>query len=86
MIDLLAARLPDRTIHTVGDAAYAAGAWRGLPARITLTSRLRSNAANFAPAPPRTGRRGRPAKWGQRLGALAQIATDPPPRGLRRAL
>jgi SRSO17 transposase len=80
MIDLLAARITDRTIHTVGDAAYATGAARGLPARVTLTSRLRSNAALYARTPPRTGSRGRPAKWGKRLAGLAQIATDPATR------
>lgn len=80
MIDLLAERLEVHTIHTVGDAAYASGASRGLPRRVTLTSRLRSNAALFARTPPRTGKRGRPAKWGQRLESLAQIATDPATR------
>ncbi len=77
LIDLLAARLPGRRIHVVGDAAYATEAWRGLPATVTVTSRLRSNAAIYAPAPEPTGKRGRPRKWGQRLGKLAQIATDP---------
>ncbi len=77
MIDLLAARLTGRRIDLVGDAAYASGAWRGLPGRVTTTSRLRSNAALYAPAPPRTGKRGQPAKWGKKLGSLAQIATDP---------
>jgi predicted RNA-binding Zn ribbon-like protein len=33
----------------------------------TITTRLPANAALFAPAPPHTGRRGRPAKKGQRL-------------------
>src|SRR5208283_4082215 len=32
MIELLAARLPDRQIDVVGDAAYATEAWRGLGA------------------------------------------------------
>ena len=77
LIDLLAARLGDRAIDVVGDAAYATSAARGLPARVTLTSRLRSNAAIYAPAPPRTGKRGRPATWGQKLPKLAQIAADP---------
>jgi len=77
MIDLLAGRLAGRTIHTVGDAAYATSASRSLPARVTLTSRLRSNAALYERTPPRTGKRGRPARWGRRLGTLAQIATDP---------
>jgi SRSO17 transposase len=76
MTDLLATRISARTIHTVGDAAYATAASRGLSARVTLTSRLRSNAAIYAPKPPRTGKRGQPAKWGKRLGTLAQIATD----------
>jgi SRSO17 transposase len=80
LIDLLAARLPGRTIHVVGDAAYATEAWRRLPANVTITSRLRSNAALFAPAPPPTGKRGRPAKWGERLGSLQQIAADPATR------
>lgn len=77
MIDLLCARLAGRQIDLVGDSAYATSAWRGLPARVTVTSRLRSNAALYAPAPPRTGKRGRPATWGKKLAALAQIATDP---------
>ncbi len=77
MVDLLATRLTDRTIHVVGDAAYATSASRGLSARVTMTSRLRANAALYAPAPPRTGKRGRPATWGKRLASLAQIATAP---------
>ena len=77
MIDLLAARLPGRRIDVVGDAAYATEAWRGLPAQVTVTSRLRANAAIYQPAPERTGKRGRPRKWGRRLGKLAEIAIDP---------
>jgi hypothetical protein len=77
MLDLLAARLAGRTIHLVGDAAYATAAWRGLPSHLTLTSRLRSNGVIFKPAPPRTGKQGRPATWGKRLPTLTQIATGP---------
>ena len=77
MVDLLAARLPGRHIDVVGDAAYATEAWRGLPGRVTITSRLRSNAAVYDLRPPRTGKRGRPRKWGRRLPSLAEIATDP---------
>ena len=40
----------------------------------TITTRLPSNAALYAPAPPRTGRRGRPHKKGHRLGALGELA------------
>ena len=77
MLDLLAARLAERKIDLVGDAAYATEAWRGLDGRVTITSRLRSNAAIYAPAPAPTGKQGRPRKWGQRLPRLARIALDP---------
>jgi hypothetical protein len=77
MIDLLAARLPGWQIHEVGDAAYAAKAWQGLPGNVTMTSRLRSNAALYAPKPPPTGKRGQPRNWGARLPSLKLIALDP---------
>jgi SRSO17 transposase len=76
LVDLLAARL-GRRIHVVGDAAYATAAWQGLSATVTVSSRLRSSAALYAPKPPPTGKRGRPRKWGERLGSLTQIAADP---------
>ena len=37
---------------------------------------MRSNAAIYAPTPPRAGKRGQPAKWGKRLPTLTQFATD----------
>lgn len=77
MVCLLAAQLAGRRIDVVGDAAYATGSWRGVPGGVTVTSRRRHDAAIYARRPPRTGRRGRPAKWGQRLPRLAQIALDP---------
>jgi DDE superfamily endonuclease len=77
LIDLLAERLADRKLDLVGDAAYASEAWRGLPRHVTLTSRLRSNAALYGRTPPRTGKAGQPRKWGERLAGLAQIALDP---------
>ena len=77
MIDLLAARLADRQLDVTGDAAYATEAWRALPGRVMITSRLRSNAALYQHQPPRTGTRGRPRKWGKRLASLAEIATSP---------
>jgi len=77
MIDLLAARLAGRKINVVGDAAYASEAWRGLGARVTITSRLRANAALYERQPPRSGKKGRPRKWGERLAGLAKIAGDP---------
>jgi len=76
MVDLIAARFPDRKLHVVGDSAYGSGAWRALGAQVTLTVRPRKDAALYAPAPPRTGKRGRPALKGARLPSLAQIALD----------
>ena len=77
MVDLIAARFPDRRLHVVGDSAYGSGAWRGLGAHVTLTVRPRKDAALYKLAPPRTGKQGRPALKGARLPSLAQIALDP---------
>ena len=62
---LLAQEFPDRCIHAVGDAAYHGTAL--LVERSTVTTRLPANAALYAPAPPRTGNRGRPRLKGHRL-------------------
>jgi hypothetical protein len=72
----IADRYPDRKIHVTGDAAYISKSLRQLPARITWTSRLRSNAALFDFAPPKTGLRGRPKSKGDRLPKLAEIANN----------
>jgi hypothetical protein len=74
MVDLPATVLPDRTVHAVGDALYRGPAWRGLPARVTFTTRPAANAVLYGPEPPRTGRRGHPAWKGERLGTAAEIA------------
>lgn len=73
-VDSLATVLPDRRLHVVADAAYAGKELSGLPGRITWTTRLRKDAALFAPTPPRTGKPGRPRKKGGRLPSLAQLA------------
>jgi hypothetical protein len=65
MLTVLRKAFPHKRIHLVGDAAYHGGPL--LVAGTTLTTRLPANAALSAPAPPRTGRRGRPAKKGKRL-------------------
>ena len=72
LILLLAQEFPDRCIHAVGDAAYHGKAL--LVERTTVTTRLPANAALYAPAPPGTGRRGRPRLKGDRLGTPAEIA------------
>jgi len=74
LIVMLAGRLDDRRVHVVADAAYASRALRGLPANVTVTVRMRANAAIQGPQPPRTGKRGRPRLQGDRLGTLGELA------------
>jgi hypothetical protein len=74
LIDMILARFPAPIGELVMDGAYATKAWRGLPDRVSVTTRMRSNAAVFKLAPPRTGKRGRPALKGARLASLAQLA------------
>ena len=74
LIDTLSRRWPGRRIHVVADAAYATRELRGLPARVTVTSRLRRNAVLYDLAPARTGKRGRPRLKGKRLGTPADLA------------
>jgi DDE superfamily endonuclease len=76
LIDMVLERLPTRVLELVMDGAYATKTWRGLPDHVTVTTRMRSNAAVFALAPPRTGKRGRPALKGARLASLAQLAAS----------
>jgi hypothetical protein len=70
----IADAVPGRRIHLVADSAYAGRILRGLPDRITWTTRLRSNAALWQLAPPRTGKRGRPRLRGDRLPKLVDLA------------
>jgi hypothetical protein len=74
LVDLLTDAFPTRRVHVVADNAYRGPAWRRLPATVTFTTRLAANAALYAPRPPRTGRRGRPALKGPRLGTPADLA------------
>jgi len=76
LVEMVIKRFPTRAIELVMDGAYATKAWRGLPDRVTVTTRMRANAAVFALAPPRTGKRGRPALKGARLASLAQLAAS----------
>jgi hypothetical protein len=74
LLRFLAACHHGRRIHVVGDAAYHGKSLRDLPATCTFTTRLPAPAALYKLAPPRTGKRGRPALKGGRLGTPAQLA------------
>jgi hypothetical protein len=75
LVALICARLPERRIHLVCDAAYAGKALAGLPAQVTVTTRLRCDAALYQLAPPRkAGQRGRPRVKGERLADLETLA------------
>jgi len=74
--------LPDRAIVVVADSGYAAIALRArcahLAQPIAMITRLRLDAALYAPAPPRqAGQRGRPRKKGARLPTRAARRADP---------
>jgi DDE superfamily endonuclease len=71
---LLASRYPDRAVHLIADAAYAGKALQRLPGNVTVTVRLRADAALFELPPPRTGRPGRPRVKGDRLPELIVLA------------
>lgn len=77
MIRELATWFPEHHFHLCCDGAYAWLAGADLP-RCHITSRMRRNAALFEPAPPRTGRRGRPRTRGDRLPTPPDIAAHTP--------
>ena len=73
---------PDRGLIAVADSSYAAldllAACQSGPQPVTLITRLRLDAALYAPAPPRSPRQvGRPRLKGKRLPTLAALADDP---------
>jgi len=76
LINLVLERFPRRIVELVMDGAYASKAWRGLPDRVTVTTRMRGNAAlhELAPAARRPGQIGRTALKGAKLPTLAEIA------------
>lgn len=69
MMRELAGWLPDREFHLCADGAYASLAGAGLP-HCQVTSRMRRDAALYEPAPPPTGKRGRPPTKGGSCDAL----------------
>jgi hypothetical protein len=74
LVRLLAGAFPGRTVHVIADAHYHGPALRGLPGGVTWTTRLPRNAVLSALAPARTGKPGRPARKGRRLGTPADLA------------
>ncbi len=75
MIEQVTGWLPARTFRLGCDGAYAGLAGSNL-SRTHVVSRMRRDAALYEPAPPRTGRRGRPRKKGARLPTPEQIAAQ----------
>ena len=73
MLTTLAGWLPERHFELACDGAYAPLVGARLE-RVHVTSRLRRDAAVYELTPPRTGRRGRPRKRGDRLPSLAELA------------
>jgi hypothetical protein len=75
---------PEREIVAVADSAYAslqllASCRRFLPKPVTFITRLRLDAALYAPAPPRrAGQMGRPRLKGERLPNLSVVAEEDP--------
>lgn len=77
-IKLVRRWLPDRELRVVADNTYAALAWLDAVRQVAcVITRLRLDAALYAPAPPRQPRQnGRPRKKGKRLPTLAHIVAD----------
>jgi hypothetical protein len=84
MIRQLAHWLPQRSFHLCCDGAYASLAGAALP-RCHITSRMRRDAALYEPAPPPTGRPGRPRTKGDRLPTPPQLAAQARRRDWQRA-
>jgi hypothetical protein len=76
LIDTVLKRFPGRQIELVMDGAYASRASRDLPARVTVTTRMRANAAlhKFAANARTPGQLGRTPLKGAKLPSLAEIA------------
>jgi hypothetical protein len=70
--------LPTRELVVVGDHTYAALEWLdAVRHAVCVMTRLRLDAALYAPAPPRQPRQnGRPRKQGKRLPTLEKVLTD----------
>jgi hypothetical protein len=77
LVGLICQRHPDRQVHLACDGAYAGKALRGLPQGVTVTTRLRADAALYQlPPPRRPGQRGRPRRKGARLAEPIVLAAQ----------
>lgn len=75
LLEQLAGRYPQRVVHAICDGAFIGKTMRALPANVTITARLRADAALYAlPAPRQPGQRGRPRRKGDRLPELIWLA------------
>jgi len=85
LVTRISTACPGRPVHVVADCWYAgadgapgaatgANRHRGLPAGVTLTSRLRANAKLHAIAAPTPGKGGRPKRIGAVLGTPKHLA------------
>ena len=82
MMTELADWFPNRCFHLCADGAYATLAGAKL-ARTEITSRMRRDAALYEPAPPPTGKRGRPRTRGDRLPTPAVFSQTIPAKEWR---
>lgn len=78
LIEMIAAWVPGRDIDVVADAAYTGRELRGLPDRVSVTARLRRNAALYQLPPAGTGGRGRgrPQLKGDKIGTPVELAAQ----------
>jgi hypothetical protein len=72
----LADRHPRRRLHVVLGDGLVSSTLRDMPDNVTVTVRMPANAVVHGPTPPKTGRRGRPRRQGERLGNLSELAAS----------
>ncbi len=78
MLFLVARWLPGRDLVVTADSSFAAlELLEAVRAQVTVVTRLRLDAALYAPAPERRAKQtGRPRKKGRRLPTLPQVANE----------
>ena len=76
LIDMVLERFGARIVELIMDGAYASKAWRELPENVSVTTRMRSNAAlhKLPAVGRRPGQMGRTPLKGAKLPSLAEIA------------